>query len=553
MPRFRILLLAAVAAAAVLPASASAGTYHVYNCAAGGAVYPNGAWSTTAAAGVVVDNSCAGGQISLSVPAGARMVDNTSAALTFTSPAGTTIADFTLTRQLGFDDPIVAKSHHYFVTYSLGSTYFAGAGNFNDTIKNALNAQKLWYGYPNGPATVAKSAVNVHSFVSLNGYALNANQLALRVGCYSRGTPCSVDTGGSISAILQGSDITINDPTPPVVTVDASGLLAGGAVNGSDPVTVSATDGAGIRRVDLIDVTNPAAPAVVGTQDFAEVRTNANKLCTYSLAAPCPNLNRQPIRPTSLAAGQRQVIVRVTDTGGNVVDRGRYPVFAVTPSDRGALNGVNATDAGTLYVAFTHGSKPHRTVAYGEHVGVRGKLINASGQPIGGARLTLLTEDLRRDAALVPRTALTTRSDGSFSTTVAATASRLLQFAWLSHANDVRFSANGYLTLDARASGRLSVSTRRPRVGHSLTVSGKLRGVSRGGVTVVVQGRPSGSGHYETFADTTTSANGDFRVRYRFRSSGSRGHSFVFRAKIRPAARFPYETGYSNTATVRVR
>ena len=37
----------------------------------------------------------------------------------------------------------------------------------------------------------------------------------------------------------------------------------------------------------------------------------------------------------------------MTDTGGNVVDRGPYPVFAVTPSDRGALNGANATDAGS--------------------------------------------------------------------------------------------------------------------------------------------------------------------------------------------------------------
>ena len=44
-----------------------------------------------------------------------------------------------------------------------------------------------------------------------------------------------------------------------------------------------------------------------------------------------------------------------------------------------------------------------------------------------------------------------------------------------------------------------------------------------------------------------------FKVRYRLRSSASRGHSFVFRARIRPEAKFPYETGYSSTATVRVR
>jgi hypothetical protein len=170
-----------------------------------------------------------------------------------------------------------------------------------------------------------------------------------------------------------------------------------------------------------------------------------------------------------------------------------------------------------------------------------------------GVPLLLVSRDLRQGASLVSRGTFTTDGDGRFSTTLTASASRLLQFAWLSHANDIRFAANGYLTLQARASSTLSVSTRRPRVGRSLTISGQLKGVSRGGVPVVVQGRSSGSRRYETFADTTTSSSGRFRVRYRFRSSDSRGRSFVFRARIRTAAKFPYETGYSKTVTVKVR
>ncbi len=194
-----------------------------------------------------------------------------------------------------------------------------------------------------------------------------------------------------------------------------------------------------------------------------------------------------------------------------------------------------------------------RTLGYGERAGVRGRLTNSGGTPITGAKVLLLSRDLRQGASLIPRTTFTTDSDGRFSTTVTASASRLLQFAWLSHDNDIRFAANGYLTLQARAASTLSASTRRPRVGRSLTISGRLKGVSRGGVPVVVQGRAAGSKRYETFADTTTSPSGRFKVRYRFRSSASRGHSFVFRARIRPAAKFPYETGYSSTVTVRVR
>ena len=120
---------------------------------------------------------------------------------------------------------------------------------------------------------------------------------------------------------------------------------------------MTATDGAGIRRVELIDVTNPVAPAVVGVEDYAEVRTDANRICDYSLPAPCPSLSRETIRPTTLPAGQRALVVRVTDTGGNVVDSGPYPVFAVTPSDRGAVNGANATETGKLSLIWTKGAQ----------------------------------------------------------------------------------------------------------------------------------------------------------------------------------------------------
>lgn len=536
------------------PAAAQAGTYHVYTCSAAGKVWANSAWKAVAASGVNIDASCAGNTIALNVPAGARMADNTSAALTFTSPSGTTIADFALSRQIAYTNPVAEATHRYFLLYTLGATHFAGAGNFQDATRNALNAQKHWYGHPEGNVAIGRGTVTRATFPALAAYTGKANALTLRVGCFSRGTPCSVAAGGGINHILHGSDITIDDPTPPSVTVEASGLLAGGARGGSDPVTVTATDGAGIRGVELIDVTNPLAPAVVGAEDYTQVRTLANRVCDYSQPAPCPNLSRETIAATSLPAGQRSVLVRVTDTGGNVVDRGPYPVFAVTPSDRGAVNGTNATETGKLSVIWTKGKHANRrTLGYGSKAGIRGRLTNDAGQPVVGARVQLLTRDLRSGANVVPRETYTTDGDGRFNATVTASASRQLHFAWLARANDVRFGANGYLTLQTRASGRLSVSTRRPRVGRTFTVSGRLSGVSRGGVPVVVQGRAAGARRFATFADTTTSSSGRFRVRYRFRDAGSRGRKFVFRARIRSAPKFPYETGYSRTITVTVR
>ena len=182
MSRRRTLALTLFAVLLAPPAAAHAGTYHVYTCAAGGKVYPNGAWKTADVAGVVEDSSCAGNLIALTVPAGARMTTDTSSALTFTSPPNTTIADFALTRQLTYTNPVAEKTHKYFLFYALGPTVFAGAGNYYDPTRNALNVQKQWYGYPDNNAAVPKSAVTRASFPALAGYKGDATTLALRVG-----------------------------------------------------------------------------------------------------------------------------------------------------------------------------------------------------------------------------------------------------------------------------------------------------------------------------------------------------------------------------------
>src|SRR4051812_42276747 len=260
-------LVSALFALLLFAPVAHAGTYHVYTCAAGGKVYANGAWRTTDIPGVVEDPSCAGNFIALTVPAGARMANNTSSALTFTSAPGTTIADFALTRQISYTNPVAEKTHKYFLFYSLGPIVFAGAGNYYDPTRNALNAQKQWYGFPDNNVAVGKSAVARASFPALAGYKGDATTLSIRVGCFKRANDCSVAAGGAISHIIHGSDMTISDPSAPALTVEASGLLAAGARDGSDPVAVTATDNTGIRKVEILDVTDPAAPVVVGDED----------------------------------------------------------------------------------------------------------------------------------------------------------------------------------------------------------------------------------------------------------------------------------------------
>jgi hypothetical protein len=458
---------------------------------------------------------------------------------------------------------VVSRTRPYFTLYQLGSIVFAGAGDYEDATRNRLNAQRSWYGYPANEAHLARGNVTRASFPALTAYRNDARTLLLRVGCYRRTTaPCEVGPGGRIYNVFYGAKITVSDPTPPATaSVEAAGLLAGGQRDGSDPVTVSATDNAGLEKVEIVDVTDPAAPRVVGAESYdvgftyepGEQRTDKGATCSFRLAKPCPDLDRETIRPTSLQVGRRSLLVRFTDAGGNAVDRGPFPVDVITPSDRGAANGANAKEPARVILRFSKTKRTRTTVRFNRKVGVRGRLINADGNPISGAEVRLLTRDLRQGAGAIDRRGVRTRPDGSFRLTVRAKASRQLQFAWRARANDARFAANGYLTLKARAAGSLRARPKAVRVGRSVALSGRLKGFRRAGVPVVLQGKLRGARRFQTFADVTSSRRGTFRARYTFRSAGSRGRTFVFRARIRRAPGFPYETGLTRPVRVRVR
>jgi hypothetical protein len=548
------MILLALALAAWTPATAEAGTYHVYACSAGGASWGNHSWTGPPVPGLVVDTDCTqGALIGLRIDGGKAIANGASASLTFTSPPGTTIADFTLDRHLDFrSNPPLADTRPLYALYLLGGVPFIGAGDYHHPTRDRLNQFGGWYGYPQNNATLSRRTTSLRQFGALAGYAGDATTLSIQVGCFKRATNCSGPAGGRVYHVLYGIDVTIDDPQPPAPTVSAEGLLAGGPRNGSDPVVLGAVDNAGIRRVELHDVTDPAATQLVGAEDYTAAPTESGATCSLRLAKTCPNLARELVRPTSLQVGRRLLLVRTIDAAGNRTDRGPYPIDVVTPSDRGALNGVGATETGTLTARFRGGHGQVRTVRYGKKVRIAGSLVNAVGQPIGGAEIDLVTTNERRGAVPIERKSFRTLADGTFMGTAGAYASRQLRLAWRSRVNDAHYAASDDLTLRTRAAATLRPSTHRPRLGRRLTLSGRLRAPASG-VTVILQGRRAGAKRYTTFADTTTGRSGRFRVSYRFRDSGSRGKAFRFRAKLRAGKRYPFATGYSRRVSVRVR
>ena len=547
-----------------LTAPAQAGVYTVYACDAAGRSWDNRSWALDApAGGIAADQDCATGDANIGLDAGpgSRTAPGEQASLQFVSPAGTGIADFRLTKRIIFRNPTPDGTRRYHVITALGGTELEGAGDYWDGARDRLNAQGRWYGHPEGNADTGVVTVSRASFPALAGYAGGARTLSVRVGCTRRASPCGAGQGAHVAHNVRGAEIDVDDPSAPRdLTVEAEGLLRGGPVSGSDPVKLRATDASGIRRVELVDVT--AAPAVVGAEDYlvdaGGVQTDRGATCSFRLAAPCPQLGYgETLRPTSLPAGRRQVLVRVTDTGGNVAQRGPYQVEVVTPSDRGAPNGVNATEGGKVTVAFTTGKRGgRRTIGFLSKAGVAGRLVNDFGAPIAGARVAVLTRDLDDDDAKL-RTYVTTDADGRFRYRATAYASRLYQFAWASRVNDVRYAANGYVTLLARASSSLHARPRTTRVGRTVKLHGRLAGkLPRRSVDMVAQGRvggPASRGRFRTFADGTIGRDGRFAVRYRFRDPASRGRTFTFRIKIERDSGYAYWGGYSRVVRVRVR
>jgi hypothetical protein len=550
----RILALA-LALAACAPAAAEAGTYHVYACTAAGRNWDNRSWTGAAVPGIVVDTACvtAGWPIGLRIGGGNRIPNGAAAALTFTAPPGATIADFTIDRHLDFrSNPPLEGTRPLYALYLLGGVAFAGAGDYHNATRDRLRTFNAWYGYPANNATLSRRTTRLRDMGALAGYKGDATTLSIQVGCFRRVTDCSGPAGGRVYHVLYGIDVTIDDPTPPAPTVSAEGLLAGGPRNGSDPVVLGATDNSGIRRVELHDVTDPAAPQLVGAEDYTASKTEAGATCSPRLVHTCPNLGRELVRPTALQVGRRMLLVRTIDAGGNRTDLGPYAIDVVTPSDRGPFNGVGATETGTLTARFRGGHGQVRTARYGKKVKLAGKLVNAVGQPVGGAVVDLVTTNARTGARPIWRKSFRTDADGTFKGRTGARASRQLRLAWRSHVNDAHYAASDDLTLRTRAAASLRASTRRPRLGGRLALRGRLRAPAPG-VTVILQGRPVGGGRYRTFADTMTGRSGRFRVTYRFRDRASRGKRFRFRAKLRAGKRYPFATGYSRRVTVRVR
>ena len=562
----RALLAAALAGAALLPAAARAGTYDVYSCNYRGSLYPNNAWAAdgiyAGAPNGAVDTQCGSAPddvISAQLNPGVTLGLGW-AGLTFRPPPGATLSDFTVVvRHHHVDDVSDGVSNNSAGLFRFGEGFFSGAGDLRAGDAARLSAEGHFWGGGVSPTDVTETISRRDSPWAME--QVNADRMILSADCGDEPS-CPMGAGDTQFEAILGSRVTVSDPVVPSVSSIAAdqGLLAPGLRSGDEPITFSATDNTGIRRAEIVDVTDAAHPVVVASEDYdGGAKTETGAHCDYTRPLPCPNLKDEKIAASPAIGGHRTIVVRVADAGGETAVSAPFAIVA-----RGPLNGVNGGDGARMSAGFPakvyrgKGKKRHRVfvlrpsrlVSYGRRATMRGILRNAAGQPIAGADIRVLAREDRLGAHYVDRGGVTTGPDGRFRVTVSKGSSRLLRLGYRAHTGDDAFAARTSARINVRA--RISVhGPRRVRPRGRATFRGHLVGrpFPPRGVTLDLQIFQPGRG-WRVFGTFRTRRNGRFVARYHFNSAVS--GRFTFRLRLRPSDAYPYARGFSRRIRVHV-
>jgi hypothetical protein len=214
------------------------------------------------------------------------------------------------------------------------------------------------------------------------------------------------------------------------------------------------------------------------------------------------------------------------------------------------LNGHNAAASASLKASFTASGRGTLRSAYGKKVLVTGRLLAPGGTPISGAKLQVLQQDKLLGAAMVPAGEVTTDATGTFRFVTTAVRSRTIRFAYRVHLEDATFASTTDISLGVIAKLSLSASPRSLRNGHAVVFRGSVAGAPAGARKVIELQVKKGS-RWMTFRSTRLRA-GRYSERYRFTRTRGRV-TYVFRARVREEAGFPFLTSHSRTVKVTVR
>ncbi len=188
---------------------------------------------------------------------------------------------------------------------------------------------------------------------------------------------------------------------------------------------------------------------------------------------------------------------------------------------------------------------PTGSARFGRPVRLGGRLVNAEGDAITGARVLVYS----RTATSPEKLAGVTGTDGSGRYRFNARASSSRTFRFVYEGTGLILPAQREVKLLVPAASSIGASRRRLRNGGAVTFGGRLRAPAAG---KLVELQVLLSGAFQTFKTTRTGSGGRWAVQYRFKRSCGRTR-YRFRARIPAEGTYPFETGRTRRVGVTVR
>ena len=603
--KYRTTFAAAVGAAALLvPASASAGTYTVTSCGMAADQSTDG-WKLRTQAGMNGDLLCPwsgdprrGIVVRNKVTTDPRVNKGRFAAAVFSAPPGTSLERMTY-KWDGF-----RRSGEW--TIGLNADRRLRAGCY-------ASAEKL----------CALSTPGGGNRVELDGSPSVKIEARCEstAGCKTSKVDDPAQDGRRVRLSLLGSAIEIRDDQVPGVNQVRGGLWSEGWLRGTQSATFDATDNTGIRTTRFV---------VDG-----DVRQEKTRACRYTRPIPCENVGVElyGLDTAQLRDGDHELAIEVFDAAGNrgqatrtvridnnapsgafettapeaisikVADsasgvdraaielrrrgteswrgldtaldsgrvRARIPRGSLAPGDyelralltdaagnnttvdrtadgSAALTVIPRATSMTAALGRGNSAKTARELGPDGRTTAHGRL-RSGGQPLDSQAISVEARPRSKGARWRTVGAVTSGPDGRFTYAVPAGPSREIRFSFR---GSERFrTSQARVAVRVPASSSIAVSRNRVRNGGAVRFSGKLRGgqVPANGKLIDLQAFYRG--RWRTFALPRTNSSGRWRHRYEFGATSGLV-DYRFRARLPREDGYPFEPGHSREVKVAV-
>jgi hypothetical protein len=394
-------------------------------------------------------------------------------------------------------------------------------------------------------ASLRLSAVN-----RVRRESFSANQLSVTARCTAYpGSATSCDSGSGAWISIYASQIDLSDAVSPVLAGPPSGSLFDAVAGAAQTVKVVAQDrGGGVATATLLIDGRRVATAVPDT-------AAAKCVTPYVSPVPCPleSSFHIDLDTRSVPNGAHEVRVEVADAAGNVT---RSEARTAIIHNDGAANGFGASRLAVLSGAIRKASRTsplRRLVDFGQRVDLAGKLTDANGAPIGGAKLVVEDRIDRPGETWQPVGDVVTGADGTWTAAAGSGASRAIRVSYRAFSADPTASAEVVAAVRVRARISLTVAPRRTGPTGRIVFRGRLvGGPGRRHTQVTLYALPGHGRRPIPVAVRTADSRGRFRYAYRFSGAFS-NLSYTFQARTRSQTGYPYAPAASKKVVVRVR